>query len=198
MSTRSQLRFVQRIDYETDDGETESTRRIAQVYRHSDGYPESVLPSLAQLKALQDETGTERDPSYVAANFIFLNKLQGMGLYVGRDGCFGGSLSADDVMAAIEENDVSGVAALEQPHFLLGYGVEDPESGIHGDEEYLYVVELPARSPVEDPGMWTVKVSTHSGFPRWDGPTEEAFERAAWEYEGSLSGAIDELVAEPA
>jgi hypothetical protein len=189
MSTRSQLRFVQRIDYENEDGETESTRRIAQVYRHSDGYPESVLPSLAQLKALQDETGTERDPAYVAANFIFLNKLQGMGLYVGRDGGFGGSLSADDIMAVIEENDVSGIAALEQPHFLLGYGVEVPESGIHGDEEYLYVVELPSRSPFEDSGEWTVKVSAHSGFPRWNGPTEEAFERATWQFDGSLEAA---------
>ena len=198
MSTRSQLRFVQSIEYENEDGDTESTRRIAQVYRHSDGYPESVLPSLAQLKALQDETGTERDPAYVAANFIFLNKLQGMGLYVDRDGGFGGSLSTDDVMAAIEENDVSGIATLEQPHFLLGYGVEDPESGIHGDEEYLYVVELPARSPIAYPGGWTVKVSAHSGFPRWDGPTEEAFERAAWQYEGPLTEAIEELVAEPA
>jgi hypothetical protein len=196
MSTRSQLRFVQRIEYENEDGETESTRRVAQVYRHSDGYPESVLPSLAQLKALQDETGTERDPAYVAANYIFLKKLQGMGLYVGRDGGFGGSLNAEDVMAAIEENDVSGIAALEQPHFLLGYGVEDPESGIHGDEEYLYVVELPSRSPFEDSGEWSVKVSVHNGFPRWDGPTEDAFERAAWQYEGPLSAAIEELVAE--
>lgn len=29
-------------------------------------------------------------------------------------------------MVAIEDNDVSGIAALEQLHFLLGYGVEDP------------------------------------------------------------------------
>ena len=75
MSTRSQLRFVQRIVSETEDGETESTQRIAQVYRHSDGYPESVLPSLAQLKLLQEETGTERDPSYVAANYLFRNRV---------------------------------------------------------------------------------------------------------------------------
>ena len=194
MSTRSQLRFVQRIEYETEDGETDSTRRVAQVYRHSDGYPESVLPSLAQLKSLQDETGTERDLAYVAANYIFLNKLRGMGLYVGRDGGFGGSLSSDDVMAAIEENDVSSIASLEQPHFLLGYGVEDPESGIHGDEEYLSVVELPARSPLAEPDEWTVKVSAHSGFPRWGGPTEEAFDRATWQYEGPLENSLTDLV----
>lgn len=34
---------------------------------------------LGQPKALQNETDTEQDPSYVASNFIFLNKLQGMG-----------------------------------------------------------------------------------------------------------------------
>ena len=198
MSTRSQLRFVQRIEYETEDGETESRRRLAQVYRHSDGYPEGVLPALAQLKALQDETGTERDPSYVAANFIFLNKLQGMGLYLDREGGFGGSVSTEDLVTLLENRDISGLTTLEQPHFLLGYGVEDPEGGIHGDEEYIYVVELPSRGPVDEPGDWTVKVSAHNGFPRWDGPTGEGFERATWQYEGPLSGALEELVAQPA
>lgn len=197
MSTRSQIRFVQRIEYTNEDGERTATERIAQVYRHSDGYPEGVLPALAQLKALQDETGTERDPAYVAANFIFLNKLQGMGLYLDRKGGFGGSLSRFDITAVAEANGVSGIAALDQPHFLLGYGVEDPAQGIHGDEEYLYVVEIPRRDPFEDPGEWMLKVSAHSGFPRWDGPTREAFDRATWQYEGPLSWAIDELVAKP-
>ena len=93
---------------------------------------------------------------------------------------------------------MSGLATLTQPHFLLGYGVEDPSTGIHGDEEYLYVVDIPPRSPLDDPEDWTVRVSTHCGFPRWDGPTEDAFERATWAYEGSLSGAIEEFVAKPA
>jgi hypothetical protein len=198
MSTRSQLRFVQSIEYETEGGLTETTERIAQVYRHSDGYPESVLPALTDLKSLQDETRTHRDPSYTAANFIFLSNLQGMGLYVDRDGEYGGSLRSRDIMALIRENDVSALDSLDQPHFLLGYGVEDPDSGIHGDEEYLYVVELPTRTPMEGPGDWTVRVSTHNGFPRWDGPTEEAFARATWQYEGTLSGAIDALVPKPA
>ena len=29
------------------------------------------------------------------------------------------------------------------PLFLLGHGVEDPADGVHGDKEYLYVVEIP-------------------------------------------------------
>ena len=198
MSTRSQLRFVQHIEYRTDDGEIEFGCRIAQVYRHSDGYPESVLPALAQLKALQDTTGTERDPSYVAANFIFLNKLQGMGFYLNRERGVGGSFSTADLLAAIEDRDVSGLATLTQPHFLLGYGVEDPSTGIHGDEEYLYVVALPDRSPIDDTGEWTIKVSEHNGFPRWDGPTDEAFDRATWQFEGPLTTALEEFIAKPA
>jgi len=86
---------------------------------------------------------------------------------------------------------------LNQPMFLLGHGVENPADGIHGDEEYLYVVELPTRNPFEEPSEWTVKVSGHSAFPRWDGPTEEAFDRASWQFEGPLSAAVDELLAQP-
>jgi hypothetical protein len=198
MSTRSQIRFTQTIEYETQECKTETTERIAQVYRHSDGYPESVLPALSDLKTMQDESRTHRDPSYTAANFIFLSKLQGMGLYVDRDGGYGGSLRRRDIMALIQDNDVPSMASLDQPHFLLGYGVENPESGIHGDEEYLYVVELPDRTHREDPGDWTIRVSAHNGFPRWDGPTEDAFDRATWEYEGTLSEAVDALAVEPA
>lgn len=91
---------------------------------------------------------------------------------------------------------VSGPEALEQPHFSLDYGIEDPSIGIHGDEDYLSILELPSRGAFDEPGDWIIKVSQHYGFPRWDGPTEEAFERATWQYIGRLSIAIDELVAE--
>ena len=88
---------------------------------------------------------------------------------------------------------------LDQPPFLLGYDVEDPARGIHGDEEYLYVVELPefefgAAEPSPD---WTVRVSEHCGFPRWDEPTDRSFEEASWAYEGSLGEAMVELGIDP-
>ena len=75
---------------------------------------------------------------------------------------------------------------------------KNPADGIHGDEEYLYIVELPTRSPFDEPAEWTIKVSGHSAFPRWDGPTDEAFERASWQFHGTLEHALEELVAEPA
>ncbi|MFA9418356.1 hypothetical protein [Natrinema sp. HArc-T2] len=188
MSTRSQLRFVHRNESAA---EQDSTNRIAQVYRHSDGYPESVLRDLAQLKHLLEKTRTERGPSYAAAQFIFLEMLSSMGLYVdeGRER----SIRADQPDDLL---DPSNMAHLEQPLFLLGHGVENPANGIHGDEEYLYIVELPSRNPSDEPAEWTVKVSDHAGFPRWDGPTDEAFKRASWQFHGPLETALEKLGVE--
>ncbi|QGX93415.1 hypothetical protein EI982_00810 (plasmid) [Haloplanus rallus] len=190
MSTRSQLRFVQRSESPDEQSEPD---RVAQIYRHSDGYPDSVLRDLVQLKQLLDETRTERGPAYAAAQFMFVDTLSTMALYVdeGRDR----SIHADKPSDLLEP---ANMEHLDQPLFLLGHGVENPADGIHGDEEYLYVVELPARSPFDEPAEWTVKVSGHSAFPRWDGPTEEAFERANWQFNGLLEHALEELVAEPA
>jgi hypothetical protein len=40
---------------------------------------------------------------------------------------------------------------LDRPLFLLCHGVENPVNGIHGDAEYLYVVELPTENPFTSP-----------------------------------------------
>jgi len=191
MSTRSQLRFVQRAEQpdETDGG----AEHVAQVYRHSDGYPESVLRDLAQLKELLDATRAERGPAYTAATFVFLDKLSTIDLYL--DGDPERTIDAAQPADLLEP---ANMEHLDQPMFLLGHGVENPADGIHGDEEYLYVVELPTRNPFEEPAEWTVKVSGHSSFPRWDGPTEEAFDRASWQFHGPLEHALEEMVAEPA
>ena len=190
MSTRSQLRFVQRVEQP---GESDSNdERIAQVYRHSDGYPASVLRDLAQLKDLLDATRAERGPAYTAAAFVFLDKLSTVGLYLDGD-----PERTIDAARPADLLEPANMKHLNQPLFLLGHGVENPADGIHGDEEYLYVVELPAENPFDEPADWTVKVSDHSAFPRWDGPTGEAFERASWQFHGSLENALAELVAEP-
>jgi hypothetical protein len=104
------------------------------------------------------------------------------------------SIRADD---PADISNPANMEHLDQPMFLLGHGVENPADGIHGDEEYLYVVELPSRNDFDDPGEWSVKVSDHCGFPRWDGPTEEAFDRATWQFNGPLTVALEELLTEP-
>jgi hypothetical protein len=190
MSTRSQLRFVRRI--ESTDNPDEDHRQIVQVYRHCDGYPDGVLRDLAQLKRLLDATRTERGPGYAAAQFLLLDKLGTMELYL--DGEPGRSIRADD---PADISNPANMEHLDQPMFLLGHGVENPADGIHGDEEYLYVVELPSRNDFDDPGEWSVKVSDHCGFPRWNGPTEDAFDRATWQFKGPLTVALEELLTEP-
>jgi hypothetical protein len=186
MSTRSQLRFVQRSETADEQSEVD---RIAQVYRHSDGYPDSVLHDLAQLKQLLDATRTERGPSYAAAQFLVIDTFSTMTLYVDEER--DRSIRADRPSDLL---DPCNMEHLNQPLFLLGHGVENPADGIHGDEEYLYVVELPTQNPFDEPGEWMVRVSEHSGFPRWDGPTDEAFERASWQFHGPLEDALAELV----
>jgi hypothetical protein len=189
MSTRSQLRFVQRVE-QTDETDG-SADRVAQVYRHSDGYPGSVLQDLAQLKELLDATRAERGPGYTAATFVFLDKLSTVSLYL--DGDPERTIDAAQPADLLEP---SNMEHLDQPLFLLGHGVEDPADGIHGDEEYLYVVEFPTENPFDEPAEWTVKVSGHSAFPRWDGPTDEAFERANWQFRGPLEDALRDVVTE--
>ena len=80
--------------------------------------------------------------------------------------------------------------------FLLNHGVENPADGIHGDEASLYVVEVPTRNTFDESAKWTVKVSGHSTFPRWDAPIDEAFEQASWQFHGSLETTLTALVTE--
>lgn len=77
-------------------------------------------------------------------------------------------------------------------------GIENPADGIYGDGKYLYVVEIPLGGTSDESANLTVEVSEHSGFPRWDGPTERAFDLANWEFEGPLEGAVEELGMRPA
>ena len=154
MSTRCQLRFTE-----------QGSDRVAQVYRHSDGYPESVLAVLEDKQELLHATGTQRDASYAAAQFMLIDKLW----YVER------TFPRQDEVYSDLPDSVAGVLDPERwetmdvtPSYLLGHGVEDPSCGIHGDEEYLYVVELPERTPLEEPSSWQIKVSEYCGFPRWD------------------------------
>lgn len=191
MSTRCQLRFVQCIERETTPDLSTSECRIAQVYRHADGYPEGVLRILSQLNRLQNRTRTARGPDCTAAQLILLDKLRTMRLYLDREQ--GQNIRADDPSEVL---DSANMEHLDQPLFLLGHGIENPTTGIHGDEEYLYVVELPAANENGSPGGWTIWVSEHCGFPRLDGLTGEAFERATWQFEGSLARAHEQFLGD--
>jgi hypothetical protein len=65
-----------------------------------------------------------------------------------------------------------------------------------GDEEYLYVIEMPPSNPFDELTEWTVKASERSGPSRWNGVMGEAFERASWQCEESLESALEEILTE--
>jgi hypothetical protein len=161
------------------------------VYRHSDGYPKSVLPALDHLQELLRVTGTQRNASYAAAQFILIDKLRRI-----KQGfrCQGDIYSdfPQSIPRILEPERWRNVEAT--PTYLLGHGVENPSNGIHGDEEFLYVVELSSRPPLDGSAEWRIKVSEHCGFPKWDEDgISQAFENADWQIQGTLQEALVEV-----
>ena len=181
MSTRAQLRFVVRGEAINDDGEKVSEiKRATQIYNHSDGYPECILPDLRRLQRVIGRRVKHEDPSYIAAMFITVGKLGTVA------GLGGEELAPGDTFNEVYDPEV--IAQSDVGKWLkLGYGVENV-GPIHGGEEYVYIVD------VSDP-EWFVDVSEHNGFPRWDANDEledtDAFEEATWQFSGSLDDGLD-------
>ena len=177
MSTHCQLRFVEK-----------DSDRVVQIYRHSDGYPKSVLTKLEHLQELLHATGTQRDASYTAAQFLLVDKLWRIERLLRlQDKPFDAYPAS--VMGLLD------VDAWEEtsttPSHLQGHGVEDPSCGIRGNENYLYIITLPASSSTEKLSEWRIKFSEYGGFPQWnDEETKQAFDRADWHFDGTLGDAV--------
>jgi len=180
MSTRCQLRFTEK-----------GSDRVAQVYRHSDGYPESILSNLEHLQKLLHATGAQRDASYAAAQYLLVDGLWRIEqTFRSQDGQY--EAYPASVMGLLDADSWQEIS--RTPSYLLGHGIEDPSRGIHGDEEYIYYVQLPLREPVGGRTDWTIKVSEQCGFPRWEKKgTKEAFDVADWKFEGTLEEAMTKV-----
>ena len=76
MSTRCQIEFMNISNREEKEGPEKGkivkVIRRRTVYRHSDGYPESVIPDLSEF--LKWNEGRNFDLEYQAANFIYWSK----------------------------------------------------------------------------------------------------------------------------
>lgn len=179
MSTTCQLRFVER-----------GNECVAQVYMNSDGYPEEIIPNLDYLQRLLRASGAQRNASYTAAQFVFISKLQ----HLEQMSRCQNEIYSDHPDTVSEVLDIASWQDVEiTPRYLLGHGVEDPSCGIRGNEDFLYLVELPSTSN----GDWQVKIAAREHFPRWDSEdTTQAFEAAEWGFSESLEEAVAEIGSE--
>jgi hypothetical protein len=169
MSTRTQILFVK------------PNEDAAQVYQHADGYPKGVLPHLAELRDVQNESRTHRTAGYTAANYIFAGKMRCARFNI-RDPNDEHARESDlRTSKPSRALDVSEYANFNQPASLLGYGISEIGT-LHGDEEYAYKVFINSH----DSDDWGVQVGRASGFGI------SKFDNVSWCNSMSLEKAISE------
>ena len=120
MSTRCQIEFSSIYKNEKKEKRTESIL----VYRHSDGYPEGVIPDIK--KFLKWNGGRINDIEYTAANFIYWSKRNFEEKYYYEEWGGGKNKKWSDAQ------DFNSI-------LLIGFGICEKEN-FHGDIEYFYNV----------------------------------------------------------
>lgn len=122
MSTRCQLEF--RFVWKDNKGKERVDRRT--VYRHSDGYPDGVIPDLKEF--LKWNSDRNNDVEYSAANFIYWSKRTNEDQYLNRRG--------------EKKKKWNGKEVIKDHHNILkiGFGVCKNDE-FHGDIQYFYHVE---------------------------------------------------------
>jgi len=126
MSTRCQIEFMNISTREEKEGPEKGKLvkvvRRRTVYRHSDGYPESVLPDLKEF--LKWNEGRNFDLEYQAANFIYWSKKK-MEKQIKRDLEMAGG--------------TSNVPEMKRRMILTGHGICNNDE-FHPDIVYYYEV----------------------------------------------------------
>ena len=126
MSTRCQIEFMNISTKEEKEGPGKGklVRVIKRrtVYRHSDGYPESVIPDLKEF--LKWNEGRNFDLEYQAANFIYWSKKE-MEKQIERDLEMAGG--------------ISNIPEMKRRMILTGHGICNNDE-FHPDIFYYYEV----------------------------------------------------------
>jgi len=133
MSTRCQIDFRHTFRDRKDKPHTETSL----VYRHSDGYPESVISDLKEFVKWNE--GRNDDLEYTVANFIYWSK--------------------EDLRKHTEKmigNNIDTINSLVK----LGFGVCS-DRVLHGDIAYFYIVDLNEKK------IRVYDVSTNPNLKRW-------------------------------
>jgi len=149
MSTRCHIEFKRIWNEKLKNGKVKKVEESRMVYRHSDGYPEGVVPDLKEFLEWND--GRNSDLEYMTANFIYWSKRWHEERYYHES--YGGGMDKDGNKVPWHKKPQDMNSML-----LLGFGVCE-KNGFHGDMEYFYevIVKLGEGFIARDEGI-TIKV----------------------------------------
>jgi len=177
MSTRCQIQW--RTIYFVKDKKGKIKQRMykGQIYRHSDGYPESVIQDLKEF--MEWNKGRNADASYALANFIYYMKKQIFEYFWNNP-----------------EWKEKGYEHVRDMSEKLGYGVEEPDK-IHGDEEYLY--RITAISKNDSPWITDqnfeiyIEIADLHDLP-YSGRGKLTFNTVNWKWKGTIDELYEKFV----
>ena len=129
MSTRCQIEFKRIYSYKQKNGKMKKDEESVLLYRHSDGYPEGVVPDLKEF--LKWNGGRNSDLEFTTANFIYWSKRHFEENYYHEK--YGGGI--DDKGKSIKWSDPQDFNSI----LLLRFGICEKDD-FHGDIEYFYEV----------------------------------------------------------
>lgn len=140
MSTRSQIDFVVKGEYTLKNGKKKKYEDYRRVYRHSDGYPEGVLPDLKEFLAWNGCRNS--DVEYTAANFLYWSKRK-MEEQFWKPKSKNRNDTPRGILPDEEREKWSDTGSTNMSWLHIGFGVCDPKE-FHGDIAYYYRVILEA------------------------------------------------------
>lgn len=152
MSTRSQIEFVQKREWE-EDGEEKSRWDRILTYKHHDGYPEGTVPVLREYYNWSTRT---QDLEYFVATWFYWNKRRSEKWHL--DEGYSEEPDEDD---------------FEVPREETGFGV-CPGERLHGDIEYLWIVDITNETihmydtGIRDAETVTEVLENHDSSASWD------------------------------
>jgi hypothetical protein len=135
MSTRCKIDFVTTWKFKDENTGKEKTREDRRsVYRHSDGYPDGVIPDLKEFVAWNK--GRNNDIEFMSANFLFWSKRKYEDQYLNSKWEKEHYRNGKKIKWNDKEviNDTSSI-------LKVGFGVCDPNCW-HGDLEFYYEVNV--------------------------------------------------------
>jgi hypothetical protein len=133
MSTRANVVLQESYSYKNTKGRNMTKTDKLYFYRHSDGYPEGTLPSLNKFMDWLKQGLIRNDLSQGAGWLIVLGAIEYM------------SIPKFDIECGFPDHYYMDMDKIQPPKDWK-VGAYEPTTGIHGDVQYVYVIDVAAKT----------------------------------------------------